>query len=366
MKMEKNTAVTKHDPNMRHGELNGHRILWHDPKDTPFQVNGFAWFEKENSYRRLPSQPAWEIRQAVDELSNHTSGGQIRFKTNAKVLAVKVKLTAKADMSHMPASGQCGFDCYIGNPGKKHFINITRYDHTQQEYELTFFERTETTPLPITLNFPLYQGVEEVLVGVNQDAQISPPPPYDSQKKIILYGTSILQGGCASRPGMSYSNIMSRKINLEFINLGFSGNGQGDSNLAKLISTIEDPACLVLDYEPNCISTEKYKETLPAFIRIYRKKHPFIPIVVVSKFPYAGEAVNPQLKVDRLERLVFQKNLIQQLQSDGDRKIIFVDGTDMLGNHTNEGTVDGVHPNDLGFMAMAEKMLEVLQGVLGE
>jgi lysophospholipase L1-like esterase len=363
--MKKKRTITKLNQNMRHGEMNGQPIHWYDPKESPFQINGFAWFEKEKSYRRLPKQPAWEIRQAVDELANHTSGGQIRFQTNAQVLAVQVRLSAKANMSHMPASAQCGFDCYLGVSGEKHFINITRYDHTQLEYEIAFYERQDTTLLPVTLNFPLYQGVEEVFVGVNEDALISPPPPFDSHKKIILYGTSILQGGCASRPGMSYSNIISRRINIEIINLGFSGNGQGEPNLAKLIRTIDDPACLVLDYEPNCVNTALYKETLPAFIHIYREVHPDVPIIVVSKFPYAAEAMNPQFEADRLERLVFQKNLIQQLQAEGDRNISFVDGTDLLGKYTNEGTVDGVHPNDLGFMSIAEKMLGVLRIVVG-
>lgn len=359
--MKKTVAVSKLDKSMHHGKLDSNQLIWHDPKRHPFQVNGFAWFDTEKTYRRIPVQPAWDIPEAVDVLANHTSGGQIRFQTDSKLLAVKVRLTAKADMNHMPATGQCGFDCYIGKTGEKHYINTTKYDHNQLEYVLTLFEREENSLIPITLNFPLYQGVEEVLIGLSENAKITPPPPYEDNKKIILYGTSILQGGCASRPGMSYTNILSRRINLEFINLGFSGNGKGEPNLARLISTIEDPACLVLDYEPNCVSTALYKETLPAFIQIYREAHPDVPIIVVSKFPYAKEKVNPQLKVERLERLEFQKKLVLQLQSQGDTKITFVDGTDLLGPYTNEGTVDGTHPNDLGFLFMAQRLEKVLQ-----
>ncbi|CAG9621157.1 SGNH/GDSL hydrolase family protein [Sutcliffiella rhizosphaerae] len=356
--------VSQLDPDMKVSEMNGNRIVWHNPINTPFEINGFAWFDQEKTFRRLPKSPEWKIPPAVDMLANHTSGGQIRFQTDSTVVAIKVKLRAKADMSHMPASGQCGFDCYLGPVGKKHFINVTKYDHTLQAYELPLLERKEKDVLEITLNFPLYQGVEEVFIGLNEHANIFAPPPYESKKKIILYGTSILQGGCASRPGMSYTNIISRNINMEFINLGFSGNGKGEASLANVIATIENPACLVLDYEPNCESTELYMATLPKFIRIYREKHPNVPIVVVSKFPYAREFANPDWEEERLKRLVFQKNLVHQLQAAGDQHITFFDGTNILGKYTNEGTVDGVHPTDLGFMCMAEKMEKVIRGII--
>ncbi|WP_248137918.1 SGNH/GDSL hydrolase family protein [Bacillus infantis] len=345
---------------MKSSEEQAEKLIWHDPKEAPFVISGFAWFQDEKKYRRLPSEPDWIIPDIVSRLADCTAGGQIRFQTNAKTIAVKVKLSGKADMSNMPATGQCGFDCYIGPAGHKHFVNITRYEPTLQEYELAFFEREETDLLPITLNFPLYQGVGEVLVGANEGAVISEPAPFDSGRKIILYGTSILQGGCASRPGMAYPNIISRKINLEFINLGFSGSGRGEPNMAKIIRTIENPACLVLDYEPNCVSTELYKKTLPEFIRIYRETHPYVPIILVSKFPYAAEAVDRQLYEDRIARLVFQKNLVQELQQKGDQNITFIEGTNMLGEYTNEATVDGVHPTDLGFIKMAEYLGPVI------
>src|SRR5690606_22957788 len=101
----------------------------------------------------------------------------------------------------------------------------------------------------ITLNFPLYQGVQEIEIGLSPDAQLIAPTPYIDDRKVIVYGTSITQGGCAARPGMSYTNILSRMINYEFINLGFSGNGQGEPELSHIISQIERPALLVLDYE---------------------------------------------------------------------------------------------------------------------
>ncbi|WP_230200215.1 SGNH/GDSL hydrolase family protein [Bacillus niameyensis] len=356
--------VEKLDKNMGIKEIQDNKMVWYDPKESPFQINGFAWLQEEKIYRRLPKQPKYEIPEQVDILANCTAGGQIRFQTNAVKLAIKVKLQGKANMNHMPATGQCGFDCYIGEPGKQQFCSVTKYDHTQDHFEVALFERNENDLINVTLHFPLYQGVEEVWIGMNHQASIQAPPEYDNDKKLIFYGTSILQGGCASRPGMAYTNILSRRINQEFINLGFSGNGKGEANLARLISEINDPACLVLDYEPNCVSTQLYKETLPKFIEIYREVHPEVPILVISKFPYSQEIVNHDLYRERMDRLEFQKQLIQKSQESGDEKIYFYEGTHLLGSHWDEKTVDGVHPTDLGFMSMADQLTSVIEKIL--
>lgn len=356
--------VEKLDKDMSVDDLQDNGIKWLDPMVPPFLINGFAWFQQEKKYRRLPEHPNFEITEAVDVLADCTAGGQIRFQTTATKLAIKVKLSGKANMPHMAATGQCGFDCYIGDPTKQQFVNVTRYDHFQQDYEIIIFERQEKDLINITLHFPLYQGVEHVFIGVNEGAEVKAAPHFESAKKVIFYGTSITQGGCASRPGMAYPNILSRRFNMEFINLGFSGNGKGEGNMARLISEIENPACLILDYEPNCVSTELYKETLPEFIRIYRESHLNTPILLVSKFPYAAELINKQLYNDRNDRLNFQKELIEQLKQAGDQNIYFYEGTDLLGEHSEEGTVDGTHPTDLGFMSIANKLTPVLRKIL--
>ncbi|MCJ8009081.1 SGNH/GDSL hydrolase family protein [Lederbergia wuyishanensis] len=352
------------DRNMQPLLVKDDGMNWLDPKQSPFCINGFAWINEEKIYRRLPLKPQYDITEPVDILADSTAGGQIRFRTNTRKLAIKVTLKGKANMFHMPATGQCGFDCYIGEPGEQVFCSVSRYEHTEDHYEVVLFERANQSMLSITLHFPLYQGVDEVIIGIDAEASVLAPPNYKDEKKLIFYGTSILQGGCASRPGMAYTNIMSRRINREFINLGFSGNGKGEANMARIIREIDNPGCLVLDYEPNCVSTELYKETLPRFIQIYREKHPEIPILVVSKFPYAQEIIDPQLYRERLERLEFQNLLILRLQQEGDTNIYFYDGTDLLGEQWQEKTVDGTHPTDLGFLSMANNLSPVVEKIM--
>jgi len=339
-------------------------IAWHSPMEPPFRIAGFAWFAEERRYRRLPTAPKWKLPEAVDILADHTAGGQIQFVTNSSSLHLSVRLKGKADMYHMPPTGQCGFDCYIGPPGNKKYCATAQFKPWDQEYESKLFENYSREPRLITLNFPLYQGVEEVKVGLDHDAWVESPPAYDSTKKVVLYGTSITQGACASRPGINYSNILSRRINMEFINLGFSGSGKGEPEVARVISEIADPACLVLDYEANCVSTEQFRKTLPEFIQIFREAHPDVPILVVSRIPYAMDAHDPESARTAAERKELQRETVEARRAAGDNRIHFVDGSSYMTLEPQEISVDGIHPTDLGLMQIADGLTPIIRNLI--
>ncbi|MFK7693524.1 SGNH/GDSL hydrolase family protein [Paenibacillus sp. HJGM_3] len=350
------SQVQQLDPNMRLEEKETDGIRWYSPKEAPFQLAGFPWLEQEGLYRRLPAKPSHPIRTPVDQLADCTSGGQVRFRTNSGKLFVKVVLTGSGSMYHMPATGQCGFDCYIGEIGAMKYVSTTRFDHTLTEYTAPLFDWPSLSgeSRPITLNFPLYTGVKELYIGLMADASLEAPTSYASDKKIIVYGTSITQGGCANRPGMSYTNILSRRIPYEFINVGFSGNGLGEPELAHILSEIERPALLVLDYEANVGAAENLQRTLPEFIRIYRERHADVPILVCSRILYARDRFEPELAALCDIRRSIAQETVASLQEAGDRRIEFFDGGTLLGNDYDECTVDGVHPTDLGFQRMAD------------
>lgn len=356
--------VTRLDRNMTVEPFQDKSLRWLSPLRQPFRIEGFAWLAQEGKYRRLPSAPAHPLPPAVDMLANCTAGGQIRFRTNSSRLAIKVKLTGSGNMYHMPATGQCGFDCYIGEPGSQRFLATARFDPAKDEYESQFYDWTEKRDLCVTLNFPLYQGVEEVWIGVDPDADLRAAPAFASDKPVVLYGTSILQGGCASRPGTAYTNILSRSIPLQFLNLGFSGNGKGEPEVARTIAEIADPALFVLDYEANVDTVEKMAETLPAFIGILRERHPDVPILVVSKIRFAMERfAEPMLQLHE-GRKKAQQETVERLRREGDAHIHFFDGSALLGDDDDECTVDGVHPNDLGFMRMAQSLEPTIRQLL--
>ena len=176
----------------------------------------------------------------------------------------------------------------------------------------------------------------------------------------MTYGTAITQGGCASRPGLLYSNIISRALNREVINLGFSGNGCGDPEVIQLMAAIPDPGLLVLDYEANAGPYETYRQTLQAAIARLRVAHPTVPLLVLSRIPFASEFTHAVGCAARQKRCRMQRDLVACLRRQGDRHLHFFDGANLLGTDADECTVDGVHPNDLGFMRMARGLTPVL------
>jgi len=358
--------IAKFDPNMAFPESKLDHLNWLNPKTSDtLRVCGLAWYGTDKTYRRMPVNTPEPLPNAVNNLANHTSGTQIRFRTNSKELAIRVTLPATNKMAHMASTGQNGVDVYWGIPGQKmQFINTAMVQYDKPVYELLLYNQKNKVMRDVTLNLPLYQGVKEILIGFDKDAEILPPQPYKNNKCLIFYGTSITQGGCASRPGMSYTNILSRRMNYEFINLGFSGSGKGEPVVAQTIASITNLLCFVLDYERNATGNNIYYNTLPNVIKTLREKHPSVPIIVFSCIKVAKDYIaDPDPKwVHNIRD--FAEKTVTDLRTAGDTNIYFVDGRDILGPNWDECTVDGLHPTDLGFMRMADAFEPELKKIL--
>ena len=152
-------------------------IKWYAPYEAPLRLSGFAWFEQDRIYRRLPVKPDWPIPDAVDHLANHTAGGQVAFRTDSRRVWVKVQLAGPANMVHMPATGQCGFDLYLGEPGSMMYWNTTKWDGKESAYTVELLNAPTSEMRHITINFPLYQGVKELHIGLDEGARVEPPRP---------------------------------------------------------------------------------------------------------------------------------------------------------------------------------------------
>lgn len=354
----------KLDENMRIAGETGQPMTWYSPKVAPFRLAGFAWFAQDGIYRRLPLRPSHPLSEAVDSFADCSAGGQIQFQTDSTRLYVRVVLRGPSSMNHMAATGQCGFDCYIGPSNAQRYCRTTCFERDATSYEAMLFHDFSREMRNIRLNFPLYQGVSDVLVGLEPGAEILAPPPYACEGRCVVYGTSITQGGCASRPGMLPTNILGRRLNVEFVNLGFSGSGRGEPEVAKIISEIEDPICYVLDYDANALGIETFRITLPEFIRILRTAHPDLPIVVMPSPNFAEEIFVPKALAETRERREFQRKTVEDLRARGDENIIYLDASRFLGDDFDECTVDGCHPTDLGFLRIANGMEPLLRRVL--
>ena len=352
--------VLKIDKNMTIESVDENGLIWLNPNQSPFKLIGFNWFEQDKVYRRFPVNPNPVLPEGVEFLSNYTAGGQIKFKSDSCRIAVKVKLPTRSSMDHMPNTGSSGFDLYLGDSNRQTFAGVARFGVDDEEYTHEFTKLESSVMRDFTLNFPLYNGVDEFSLALEENASLSAPTPFADDRPIVVYGTSIAHGGCASRPGMCYTNILSRKLNRPFLNLAFSGNGKGEPEVAEHISRIENPAMLILDYEAN-VTPEMMTETLPEFIRILRAKHPTVPMLVVSKVAYAQEIFNQTAKNSREACKKIEIENVERCQAAGDKNIYFIDGEFFQSEDFWECTVDGVHPTDLGFYRMAENLLPEIE-----
>jgi len=356
--------VQQLDASMETSKITQREWEWFSPQQPPFRITGLPWFGVEGVYRRLPLQPPEPIRPEVDRLADYPTGAQLRFATDSPKLAVQVELAAPAGMYQMPATGQCGIDCYMGPIGNMTYVGTAKFAAATAAYEAVLFDGAVAEWREVTLNLPLYQGVKRIAVGLAPTAGLRPFAGFASGKRVLLYGTSITHGACATRPGMAYPNVLSRMFPLEFVSFGFSGNAQGEPEMARLIAGVDDPALLVLDYEGNTPSTERLAVTLPGFIAIVRERHPEVPILVVSQIPLARESYDGDMLRRRLERKRIQLATVERLCAAGDCNVHFCDGESLLGADWHECTTDGIHPSDLGYYRIAHALRPKIASLL--
>ena len=335
-------------------------LQWHDARDL--EVEGKGWAETKRFYDRWPARAEGKVRGAVWSLGEDSAGLAVRFVTDTTSISVRWTLRREhLAMPHMPASGVSGVDLYVKAKGKWQWLGSGRPDKFPTE-EKSVAANMRATRREYLLYLPLYNGVEEVKIGVPPEAKFESALPRPAGlKPLVFYGTSIVQGGCASRPGMAYPAILGRRLDRPQINLGFSGNAWSEPEVAQLLAEL-DPAAYVLDPLPN-MKEEWVVPRLERFIEILRAAHPKTPIVLVENVPYPdGEFVGPRGEhyTKSNARL---RELYQRLVRAGDKNLLYVPAMGLIGAD-GEGTVDGTHPTDLGFMRMADAIEPALKRAL--
>ena len=216
----------------------------------------------------------------------------------------------------------------------------------------------------IVLYLSLYKPVKVLGIGIEKEAKLKPPRAFALPKPLVFYGTSITQGGCASRSGMSYQAILGRLLNIDFVNLGFSGNGMGEPEVARTVAQI-DASCFVLDFAQNNRTIESVREVYAPFIQTLREKHPETPILAITPIYSAREASTDPWKSEVQKMRDHIRQVVSKRIAEGDRNLQLVEGTDLLGPSQGDGLVDGSHPNDLGFQWMADGLAARLRKLLG-
>lgn len=342
---------------MVYPDLVKNNIVYYNAFSGRFSISGFPWLEENKSLARLPESKLDQLPEPIRYLSHHTAGGSIRFVTDSSVLAVKVRLSSSGDMSHMPRSGSSGLDFYIGSGTDKKFFGMAMPELGRSEYEKVFLGLNKEMR-EWTLHLPLYNGIEELLIGLDPDASLKTPNPRAVEKPVVFYGSSITQGACASRPGNAYSHILGRWLDADVVNLGFNGNAKGEPELAEIIATI-DASAFVMDYDYNAPDADHLAATHERFFKIIREAKPTLPVIFITKPDVDVDPVNSPIRRD------FIFGTYKKAMNSGDKNVYFIDGETLFGHQDRDAcTVDGCHPNDLGFMRMATHIYPVIKEVL--
>lgn len=318
---------------------------------TEFKIIGKGDWNTESPYYRLPSSVQGKTRGAVWALGTNSAGIAVRFRSNSKFIAAKWE-TVNNHMNHMSDTGTKGLDLYALKDGKWQYV-ITGRPNTDGKTETNLITGLDGEMREYMLYLPLYDTTKKLEIGVDSTSIIEMPKINSpkAEKTVIVYGTSITQGGCANRPGMCYTSILSRKLDCNFVNLGFSGNGQLDLPIAEVMANAKAD-CFVLDCLPNCTLEQMDTLAIP-FIKIIREKHPNTPIILVETviFPFAEF----QASTDKLlaDKNVLWNKIYTTLKKGGDKNIYYLKTKGMIG-YDQEATVDGIHFTDLGFLRFAD------------
>lgn len=341
-------------------------IKWYDL--TELGVEGKGWTDTEAYFDRLPARAKGVVRDPVWSLSKNSAGLCARFKTNARVIHARWSLASpNLGMNHMPPTGMSGVDLYANDPTAADPRLRWRWIGTGRPEKQNDNEQAIASGIPegtreYILNLPLYNGTVKAEIGVPVSAMLETAVRTgEGNKPVVFYGTSITQGGCASRPGMAYPAIIGRWLDRPTINLGFSGNGQMEPEMAALLAEL-DPAAFVLDALPNNDAAGVSQRLEPLVMKI-REARPNTPILLVENISYQAGWLLPAPRNSYMSKNKALQEAYARLMAAGVRGLHYVPGGDLLGADA-EATVDGTHPNDLGFWRQALVLEPVLRDVL--
>ena len=330
---------------------------------SEFPVYGKISTETNERYERLPAKLENVSRKEVWKLGRSSAGLYIRFRSNTTSMRVKWQSTFDNEQNHMTDLGTRGLDLYALVDGEWRAVAPVRPTKKGLN-EWTIIRNMRPEYREYMLYLSLYDGVKSLKIGVDEGAYIGQPEVASpsTEKPIVMYGSSILQGGCASRPGMAYTNIIGRRFNREVFNLGFSGNARLDMEIAHLMASVKDPGAFVLDFVPNS-SDKLINEVAEKFFRVLRDAHPDVPVIFVEDPIFPRTAFDTKLHEEVVGRNIAMTQLFKRLKKAGEKKIYYVSAKKMLGDD-GDATVDGSHFTDVGALRYVENIMPALKKAL--
>lgn len=319
-------------------------------------------FIKKDHLNRFSKKDLAIITQenaALDFLSYHLAGGSLFYQTNAKELTFEIDYHNEPLMNHMSPLGESGFDLYLLKDDAFVFYDSIRPFPRQKNISVTV-KLPQSNHHVVLMHTPNYARLLSAVLHIEDDAYLMPYDPH-YQKSIFFYGTSITQGACASRPGMSYTNQIARMLKAEVINMGFSGNGLGELSVAAVTHQLPNLDMVVIDYEANAGAVGQLKKTLIPFIKCIRQVHPTIPIVMIGRIPFTRELFDIDDHQKRLNHRDYQSEVSKTIDL---QPLFFIDGEQLISVDEYEVTVDGIHLNDVGMTLFAQRLTPLLNKLI--
>jgi hypothetical protein len=326
-----------------------------------YEITGSVVKDAENPWNRLPVELKDTLRGELYDLGCNTAGMSVRFSSNTTSIRVKWKSVLKRRMNHMTPTGIRGLDLYmLQDDNTWTFVSSVRPNVNSKNSNYSVVNGMLPKDREYMMYLPLYDGVDSLYIGVDSAATIAAPKvnlPV-REKPIVMYGTSILQGGCATRAGMAHTNILQRELNREVINLGFSGNARLDLPIADLMGAI-DAGLYVIDVLPNN-TTENLKKNIEPFYRALRAANPAVPVLLIESPMFPIYRFCPDVEKALREKNQVLKDFYDKLIAEGVKDVYYMTAEEILGDDV-EGTVDNYHFTDKAFRYFADQMLPLIE-----
>lgn len=327
---------------------------------APIKIYGLAVADKEKGQ-------FWKVKPEIMEklpqyhyLGKRAAGGRVRFRTDSANLCVRMTLAQTKEDINIPLSGSAGADIYLGKGKESVFLGyVAPTEHIMEKITAEKCFEKKAQMETVTINLPRNDHLLSMEIGIDENAHIEEAEEYAVKKPIVFYGSSITEGGCASRAGNAYTSIVCRWLDADYYNFGFSGSARGEQEFAEYIAKLPEIGAFVFDYDHNAPSPEHLADTHEKFFQLVRQAHPDIPIIIMSR-PDTDKNKEDSAKRRSIIHQTYENAVIK-----GDDKVWFLDGGEFFGTEGRaECTVDGTHPNALGFMRMAQALYPVLEGAV--
>jgi len=342
--------------------VNRDGINWYNAEQWP--VENKAWTDTERYFARLPGRMKGVATDSVWGNSQHSAGEIVRFRTNAAVIQVHYRLlSGSLAMGHMPPTGKSGLDLYAKDTdGTWKWVECTR--PKEQEATVNQVDGLDGSMHEFMLYLPLYNGVDHLEIGVAEDTEFHAVMPR-TDKPILYYGTSIAHGGCSSRPGNAFTAMLSRRLDIPVINLGFSGSAHMEPELGKLFAEL-DPAIYVFDASPNMNPAEIDARGVN-FVQIIRDAHPETPILLVEDRCMLNSWIRPGQEEFHKANHAALRRVYDHFIEAGDKNIYYLSADNLIGEDLDQdSTMDASHLNDLGMYRMTDSLEKVIRPILGK